>query len=112
MSCEEEKRKRRASPFPSQMQGSWVGQEEPEFGIVIDGAEIVWNALAFEYTDKFEEIYEDGAVRIEIQVPHRIDSGDDINLVASAEGELHVFSAHFAITLVRAEPDSRAPAHI
>jgi hypothetical protein len=107
MSCEQEKKERRASPFPVAMQGSWIGKDEPEFGIYIEGLEIVWHKMPFEYIDKLEEVYEDGVVVIQVLVPYRTDSGDDINLVAWPEGEIHAFNDHFAINLVRAKPDGR-----
>lgn len=112
MSCEDDAKERRASPFPNQMQGAWVGKEELDFEVTINRAEVVWNKSQLEYLDKFEQRYEDGVIAVQILVPYRMDSGDDINLVTWPEGEMHAFNDHFAINLVRAEPDGRLAAQI
>lgn len=100
MNDDPDRKTRRAATFPSQMQGRWIGADEPDFQVVIEGSEVVWKQQPLNYMDKFEERY-DGEVVVKILMPYRVDSGDDINLVALPEGVMHAFSDHFAIQLVR-----------
>jgi hypothetical protein len=84
------------------MQGRWVEESEPSLVVIVDGSEISWRGVDWDYQDKKVLIHEDGPVCVTLEFPDQTDSGDAINLIAWPNGSMHAFNDHLVALFVRA----------
>ena len=91
----------REAAFPPELQGEWVEDSDPTLVLILSGSEIVWRGDRKDYQDKTVLLHEDGSVSVTVEFADQVDSGDELNLVATSEGDMFAFSDHFASRYVR-----------
>lgn len=99
-------RLRRDAPLPSEMQGRWIGADDPSSELVIRGGEISCYGHLVEYD--FKDVVEKaGAIVVDLGVddPANEDSFQRTNitgLVITPEREFLVYNVKFGDSFVRA----------
>ncbi|ALL66808.1 hypothetical protein K788_00015770 [Paraburkholderia caribensis MBA4] len=96
---------RRDQPLPSQMQGRWLGVDDPRSELVVDGGEITCFGRVVNYDHKVI-VEEDGALTVTLGVDDdsRLDDFQRENitgLVMAPEGRFLVYNVRFGLEFVR-----------
>ncbi len=89
------------SPFPPEMQGHWIAQEDPDMEVLIRGHEVTWYGKPLSYLEKTLTEGEDGVVMVELTFPDQLE-GDAIILFAMPGDLLSAYNDHFAANFVKA----------
>jgi hypothetical protein len=95
----------RDEPLPSQMQGRWIGADDPHSELVVDGGEITCFGTVVNYDHKVI-VEEDGALTVSLGVDDdsRLDDFQRENitgLVMAPEGRFLVYNVRFGLEFVR-----------
>lgn len=96
---------RRADPLPKQMQGHWVGVDDPASELIVDGGEIICFGTIVNYDHK-EVVQKDGALTVSLGIDDdsKLDAFQRANitgLVLTPEGQFHAYNVKFALQFVR-----------
>lgn len=89
------------APFPPEMQGHWIAQEDPELEVLITGSELTWRGRPMPYLEKALSEGGDGVILVELTLADDME-GDAITLVAMPDDQLSAFNDHFAASFVKA----------
>jgi hypothetical protein len=89
------------SPFPPEMQGHWIAEEDPSMEVIISGHELTWRGKPMSYLEKTLTGGEEGVVMVELTFPDQME-GDGIILVAMPGDLLSAYNDHFAANFVKA----------
>lgn len=98
----------RDASLPSEMQGRWVGVDEPSAELLVTAGEITCFGQVVEHD--YKEIDEnDGALTVSLKINDEANEdtfqrANITGLVMTPEGEFHAYNAKFASQFVR--PDS------
>ena len=90
----------RDAPFPHALQGSWVEDSDPTLVLILSGSEIFWGGVDKDYQDKSVVVGEDGSVSVVVDFADQLE-GDELNLVATGEGDMYAFNDHLVSRYVR-----------
>ena len=95
----------RNEPLPRQMQGRWIGADDPLSELVVDGGEIVCFGAIVNYDHKVVS-EEGGALNVSLDVADesRLDDFQRENiagLVITPEGRFLVYNVRFGLEFVR-----------
>ena len=95
----------RDTPLPTEMQGRWVGVDEPTSELIIEGGKITCfgQPVAYDYKEVSRE---DGAIAVNLRVddPANEDAFERANitgLVITPDGDFHAFNVKFGIQFAR-----------
>ncbi|MBR7618716.1 hypothetical protein JKL49_04880 [Phenylobacterium sp. 20VBR1] len=89
------------SPFPPEMQGHWIAEEDPSMEVIISRNELTWGGKPMSYLEKMLTEGEEGLVMVELTFPDQME-GDAIILVAMPGDLLSAYNEHFAANFVKA----------
>ena len=89
------------SPFPLEMQGRWIEEEDPSMEVIISGNEVTWRGKPMSYLEKTLTGGDEGVVVVELNFPDQME-GDAITLVAMPGDLLSAYNDHFAANFVKA----------
>ncbi|SEA30797.1 hypothetical protein [Paraburkholderia sartisoli] len=98
----------RDEPLPSQMQGRWIGADDPLSELVVNGGEIICFGTVVNYDHKII-VAEDGALAVSLGVDEdfRLDDFQRENitgLVMTPEGRFLVYNVKFGLEFVSPIP--------
>jgi len=89
------------SPFPPEMQGHWIAEEDPSMEVIISRDEMTWRGTPMSYLEKKLTVGEEGVVMVELTIADQME-GDAIILVAMPDDLLSAYNDHFAANFVKA----------
>lgn len=90
----------REAAFPHELQGRWVEDSDPTLVLVVSGSEISRGGVDNDYVDKSVVVGEDGSVSVEVNFADQCE-GDELNLIATGEGDMYAFNQNFVSRYVR-----------
>lgn len=101
-----EERLGRDAPLPAEMQGHWVGADDPSSELVVRGGEVTCFGRTVEYDYKLVSKI-DGALTVSLKINDEanedtFERSNITGLVITPEGEFHAYNVKFASHFVRA----------
>ncbi len=93
----------RAAPLPTEMQGYWVGADEPTSELIVDGGKVICFGQRIAYDYK-QISHEEGAIRVSLCLtdPAQEDEFQRANITGLViTREFHGFKVKFGVHFVR-----------
>lgn len=91
----------REAPFPLEMQGRWVEDEDRTWEVIVSGSEISWGGIDGDYQNKTFTVYEDGTIAVTLELEGEAEPEDYIQLAFLPDGSMFAHNVHFVARLVR-----------